>query len=179
MQINNSVHFDAAAKQIIQSRNLPLRIVSHRPSNKVDERVYYKKAREIRDDHHIRVNANEVIFLEVMHTNKKPRQILVTGHILFGSYKVLRASAKDIPSTIANILFQIRDATNEAPHVYFSWFEYNPVRALWDYITTGSGDIPFLVRQKICTFEPYPTHYKRVTHEQEFDYNRPVVHIGG
>ena len=69
-------------------------------------------------------------------------------------YKILVAEAPSVPTAIAAICLEIRDATGVMPHIYFRWTEGNPVRNLLRFLFLGLSENAPLTREVLRWAEP-------------------------
>ncbi len=142
-----------------------IRLIANR-LNEGDEREYFLKESEVREDNHI-PKADSILFLEiqVVDASEFGNSIRVRG-VQVGKYRILRAQAAAVPNAIAAILFHIRDCTGQLPHAYFGWIEGNPIQYLLRFMLFGEGDIAVVTREVIRKAEPNPDR-------------RPYIHVGG
>ncbi len=134
--------------------------------NEGDEREYFLKEKEVREDNHI-PPTDSVVFLEIRVADASEfiNVIRVRG-VQVGEYRILQAQASAVPNAIAAILLHIRDRTGKIPHAYFGWAEGNPIQYLMRFILFGEGDIAVVTREVLRKAEKYPER-------------RPAIHVGG
>jgi hypothetical protein len=158
---------EAALHFIHEERDRTIRIIANRRNNG-DEAEYYEKEREVREDNHIPAG-DPVLFLEIVVSDASQfvESITVEG-VQVGNYRILRARGAAVPNTIAAILLNIRDKSdnNKYPHAYFGWVEGNPIQYLMRFLLFGEGDTAVVTREVIRRAEP----------DSE---RRPGIHVGG
>jgi hypothetical protein len=163
-----NIEMDETAKSFIaEDSRKTIRLIANR-KQAGDEREYYEKEREVRDDNHI-PETDSVLFLEIQISDASQfvETIQVTG-VRVGDYRILRAKGAAVPNTIAAILLDIRNQneTDRYPHAYFGWVEGNPIQYLMRFLLFGEGDTAVVTREVIRRAEP--------------DANRrPGIHVGG
>ncbi len=142
-----------------------IRLIANR-LNVGDEREYFFKEKEVREDNHI-PQTDSVLFMEIQVSDASvfSETIQVTG-VQVGNYRILRARGAAVPNTIAAILLYIRDQTGKLPHAYFGWIEGNPIQYLLRFILFGEGDIAIVTREVLRKAEKDPER-------------RPGIHVGG
>ena len=133
-----------------------------------DEKEYFEKEREVRDDNHI-PESDSVLFLEIQISDASEfvGKIEVEG-VKVSGYRILRAKGAAVPNTIAAILLDIRNHNESGryPHAYFGWVEGNPIQYLMRFLLFGEGDTAVVTREVIRRAEPDPNR-------------RPGIHVGG
>lgn len=160
------IEFDEVARQfMVQEDHHALRLIANR-LNIGDEREYFLKEQEVREDTHIPPDES-ILFLEIQISDASQfaDTIQVKGTQV-GTYRILRARSAAVPNAIAAIALAIRDETGRLPHVYFGWIEGNPVQYLLRFILFGEGDIAILTREVLRKAEKNPQQ-------------RPRIHVGG
>jgi hypothetical protein len=162
------IDMDTAALHFIhEERDRTIRIIANRRNNG-DEAEYYEKEREVREDNHIPAG-DPILFLEIVVSDASQfvESITVEG-VQVGNYRILRARGAAVPNTIAAILLNIRDQSdnNKYPHAYFGWVEGNPIQYLMRFLLFGEGDTAVVTREVIRRAEP----------DSE---RRPGIHVGG
>jgi hypothetical protein len=160
------LELDEMARQFLSEENHhTVRLIANR-LNAGDEREYFLKEIEVREDNHIPPEET-VLFLEIeiSDASQFADTIQVKG-VNVGPYRILRARSAAVPNAIAAILLAIRDETGKLPHVYFGWIEGNPIQYLLRFILFGEGDIAVITREVLRKAERDP--------EQ-----RPRIHVGG
>lgn len=122
------LYLDQTALELIaeeQQSQGTIRLIANR-LNAGDEKEYYFKEKEVRDDNHI-PPTDSILFLEIIVSDASEfvETIEVKG-IRVGKYRILRARSAAVPNAcakracgIAAILFDIRDRTGKLPHAYF------------------------------------------------------------
>jgi hypothetical protein len=158
---------DAALRFIKEESEHTIRLIANR-RNSGDEAEYYEKEKEVREDNHI-PEKDPVLFLEITVSDASQfvESISVEG-VQVGNYRILRAKGAAVPNTIAAILLDIRDHSenNNYPHAYFGWVEGNPIQYLMRFLLFGEGDTAVVTREVIRRAEP----------DSE---RRPGIHVGG
>jgi hypothetical protein len=158
---------DAALRFIKEESEHTIRLIANR-RNIGDEAEYYEKEKEVREDNHIPAQ-DPVLFLEIKVSDASQfvENITVEG-VQVGNYRILRAKGAAVPNTIAAILLDIRDHSenNKYPHAYFGWVEGNPIQYLMRFLLFGEGDTAVVTREVIRRAEP----------DSE---RRPGIHVGG
>ncbi|MBD2081946.1 amino acid transporter [Leptolyngbya sp. FACHB-17] len=160
------LEFDEVARQFLaQENHHAVRLIANRISIG-DEREYFLKEQEVREDTHIPPNET-ILFLEIQISDASQfaHTIQVQG-VQVGNYRILRARSAAVPNAIAAIALAIRDETGRLPHVYFGWVEGNPIQYLMRFILLGEGDIAVLTREVLRKAERIPQR-------------RPRIHVGG
>jgi len=160
------IEFDEVASQfIVQENHHAVRLIANR-RNMGDEREYFLKQQEVREDTHIPPDET-ILFLEIQISDASQfsEMIQVRGAQV-GSYRILRARSAAVPNAIAAISLAIRDETGRLPHVYFGWIEGNPFQYLMRFILFGEGDIAIITREVLRKAERDPAR-------------RPRIHVGG
>lgn len=160
------IEIDETAQSFItQQSQGAIRIIANR-LNVGDEREYYLKEIEVREDNHI-PSTDPIVFLEihVADASEFADVIRVRG-VKVGPYQILRAESAAVPNAIAALLLYIRDQTGKLPHAYFGWVEGNPIQYLLRFILFGEGDIAVVTREVLRKAEKDPER-------------RPCIHVGG
>lgn len=160
------IKVDAEAIDFIEAMEpRTIRIIAHR-RNVGDAQEYATKEQEVREDNHI-PPSDAVLFLEVKVSDASEfaDTIFVRG-VQVGDYRILRAEGAAVPNTIAAILLDIRDRTENIPHTYFGWVEGNPIQYLLRFLLFGEGDTAVVTREVLRRAEPDPER-------------RPAIHVGG
>jgi hypothetical protein len=160
------IEMDETARRIIEiEAKHKIRIIANR-RNEGDEREYFLKEREVREDNHI-PSTDPVVFLEIEISDASEffEKISIKGEYV-GDYRILRARSAAVPNAIAAILLEIRDRTEQIPHAYFGWVEGNPVQYLMRFLLFGEGDTAVVTREVLRRAEKTPEL-------------RPVIHVGG
>jgi hypothetical protein len=167
LRVENIEMDELARNFIAQDSKATVRLIANR-KQVGDEKEYYEKEREVRDDNHI-PETDSVLFLEIQISDASQfvETIQVQG-VQVGSYRILRAKGAAVPNTIAAILLHIRNQneTNRYPHAYFGWVEGNPIQYLMRFLLFGEGDTAVVTREVIRRAEPDPMR-------------RPGIHVGG
>ncbi len=142
-----------------------IRLIANR-LNEGDEREYFLKEKEVREDNHI-PQTDSILFLEIQVSDASVfTEIIQVKGVQVGNYRILRARGAAVPNTIAAILLYIRDQTGKLPHAYFGWAEGNPIQYLLRFILFGEGDIAVVTREVLRKAEKHPER-------------RPGIHVGG
>jgi hypothetical protein len=162
------IRMDEVAQDFIaQDSQGTVRLIANR-KQAGDEKEYYDKEREVRDDNHI-PETDSVLFLEIQISDASQfvETIEVQG-VKVGDYRILRAKGAAVPNTIAAILLNIRDRHQHGryPHAYFGWGEGNPIQYLMRFLLFGEGDTAVVTREVIRRAETDPAR-------------RPGIHVGG
>jgi hypothetical protein len=161
-----NVVLDAASAMFVRDcARRTIRLVAHDPESRTPQ-DYHDKVQRLRRDHDQPV-APDVIFLEVEVTDPSDFEshVDVTGEVVNGEYRVLRAESASIANAIAAIALEIRDQTGAVPHVYFAWSEGNPLLQLVRFLLFGVGEVATVTREVLRRAEPNPRL-------------RPHVHVG-
>ncbi|MBW4471865.1 MAG: amino acid transporter [Stenomitos rutilans HA7619-LM2] len=156
---------ETALQYIAETNQAEIRLIANR-LGAGDEREYFLKEKEVREDNHIPA-MDAVLFLEVQISDASEfvDTIRVRG-LQVGNYRILRAESAAVPNAIAAILLHIRDQTGKLPHAYFGWVEGNPIQYLMRFMLFGEGDIAVVTREVIRRAEKDPER-------------RPILHVGG
>ncbi|MCU0535051.1 MAG: amino acid transporter [Hydrococcus sp. Prado102] len=156
---------ETALSFLAQENHHTIRLVANR-INEGDEREYFLKDKEVREDNHI-PSQDPVLFLEIEVSDASAfaNTIRVKG-VQVGNYRILRARSAAVPNAIAAILLNLRDRTGKIPHAYFGWVEGNPIQYLLRFILFGEGDIAVVTREVLRKAERNPEL-------------RPAIHVGG
>lgn len=160
------IEMDETARQFIAETNqAEIRLIANR-LGAGDEREYFLKEKEVREDNHIPA-MDAVLFLEVQISDASEfvDTIRVRG-LRVGNYRILRAESAAVPNAIAAILLHLRDQTGKLPHAYFGWVEGNPIQYLMRFMLFGEGDIAVVTREVLRRAEKDPER-------------RPILHVGG
>jgi hypothetical protein len=167
LRVENIEMDDLARSFIAEDSQGTVRLIANR-KQAGDEKEYYEKEREVRDDNHI-PETDSVLFLEIQISDASQfvETIEVKG-VRVGNYRILRAKGAAVPNTIAAILLDIRNhnESNRYPHAYFGWVEGNPIQYLMRFLLFGEGDTAVVTREVIRRAEPDP-------------FRRPGIHVGG
>jgi hypothetical protein len=167
LRVDNIEMDELARSFIAQDSKGTIRLIANRRQIG-DEREYYDKEREVREDNHIPAT-DAVLFLEIQISDASQfvEKIEVQGARV-GNYRILRAKGAAVPNTIAAILLDIRNQneTSRYPHAYFGWVEGNPIQYLMRFLLFGEGDTAVVTREVIRRAEPDPSR-------------RPGIHVGG
>jgi hypothetical protein len=167
LRVENIVMDELAQSFIAQDVKGTVRLIANR-KQAGDEKEYFEKEREVRDDNHI-PETDSVLFLEIQISDASQfvETIEVKG-VQVGSYRILRAKGAAVPNTIAAILLDIRNhnESDRYPHAYFGWVEGNPIQYLMRFLLFGEGDTAVVTREVIRRAEPDP-------------FRRPGIHVGG
>jgi hypothetical protein len=163
-----TIEMDEAAQNFIaEDINGTVRLIANR-RQAGDEKEYFEKEREVRDDNHI-PESDSVLFLEIQISDASEFEgkIEVQG-VKVSGYRILRAKGAAVPNTIAAILLHIRNQNESGryPHAYFGWVEGNPIQYLMRFLLFGEGDTAVVTREVIRRAEPDP-------------FRRPGIHVGG
>ena len=161
-----SVTLDDAAREILRAstREGMVRLIAHEPV-RLSAARYRHKLDHARMASHLPEDA-QVVFIEIKVSDFSDfaQDIQVSGITRHG-FKILAAEAPSVPTAIAAISLEIRDATGAMPHIYFRWTEGNPVRNLLRFMFLGQGEIAPLTREVLREAEPLIAR-------------RPWVHVG-
>ncbi|MFN8192105.1 MAG: amino acid transporter [Nocardioidaceae bacterium] len=165
LRATNVVLDSASAMFVRDCARRTIRLVAHDPESRTPQ-DYHDKVQRLRRDHDQPV-APDVIFLEVQVTDPSDFEshVDVTGEVVNGEYRVLRAESASIANAIAAISLEIRDQTGAVPHVYFAWSEGNPLLQLVRFLLFGVGEVATVTREVLRRAEPNPRL-------------RPHVHVG-
>lgn len=160
------IEMDETAHRFIADANYDtVRLIANR-LNTGDEREYFLKEQEVREDNHI-PSDEPILFLEIQVVDASEfTDIIQVRGVQVGKYRILRARSAAVPNAIAAILLYIRNQTGHLPHAYFGWVEGNPIQYLMRFILFGEGDIAVITREVLRKAEPTPDH-------------RPIIHVGG
>ncbi len=156
---------DTARRFIDEESHHTIRLIANR-LNAGDEREYFLKEKEVREDNHI-PSTDPILFLEVEVSDASDfgGTLRVIGVEVDG-YRILRTNSAAVPNAIAALLLDLRDQTGQLPHIYFGWAEGNPIQYLLRFILFGEGDIPLVTREVLRLAEKNPDR-------------RPTIHVGG
>ncbi len=161
------VELDNKAKEFIKelTKCCEIRIIPNR-RDRGNEREYFYKEKEVREDNHIPAD-DAIVFFEVRPTDASEfsGELKVRG-VSLGPYKILRTKSPAVPNAIAAFLLEVRHMTGKIPHAYFGWSEGNPLQYVFRYIFLGEGDTAPVTREVLRLAEPDPDR-------------RPSIHIGG
>ena len=157
---------DEAARRFIEEANRgTIRIIANK-RQAGDEREYFLKEKEIREDNHI-PPSEPILFLEVEVCDPSDfMDVMEIKGVDVHGYHVLHAESSTVPNAIGAFLLHLRETTGKLPHCYFSWSEGNPLIFLFRYLFLGEGDTAPVTREVIRQAEPDPER-------------RPVIHAGG
>jgi len=157
---------DETSRKFIEEANKgTIRIIANRCQTG-DEREYFLKEKEAREDNHIPAG-DRILFLEVEVCDASEfTDVLEVKGVEVHGYKVLRAQSSTVPNAIAAFLLYLRDTTGQIPHCYFSWSEGNPIQYLFRYIVFGEGDTAPVTHEVLRQAEADPER-------------RPAIHVGG
>ncbi len=161
------IELDSKAKEFISElvKSGEIRIVPNR-RDKGNEREYFYKEKEAREDNHI-PEEDPVVFFEVRPGDASDfTEVLKVRGVTVGPHKILRTKSPAVPNAIAAFLLHLRDETNTIPHAYFGWSEGNPLKYVINYIFFGEGDTAPVTREVLRRAEHNP-------------HRRPSIHIGG
>jgi hypothetical protein len=161
----SAVEVDRQAQRVVRdAAHGVIRIIANHPDER-DFQEYARKEREAQEDHHIPPEA-ELLFFEVTVVDASEfAPVLRVRGVEVAGYRVLRAESASVANATAAFLLWVRDATEQVPHVYFSWAEANPFLQLMRFLIFGDGDIPPVTREILRKAEPDPER-------------RPAVHVG-
>ncbi|MCY7274610.1 MAG: amino acid transporter, partial [Phormidesmis sp. CAN_BIN44] len=156
---------DTARRFIAEESQHTIRLIANR-LNAGDEQEYFLKEKEVREDNHI-PPTDPILFLEVEVSDASDfgGTLQVSG-VHVGGYRILRTKSAAVPNAIAALLLNLRDQTDQLPHIYFGWAEGNPIQYLLRFILFGEGDIPLVTREVLRLAEKNPDR-------------RPTIHVGG
>ncbi|WP_329459724.1 amino acid transporter [Streptomyces sp. NBC_01497] len=160
------VTLDAEAERLVAhaAQAGPLRIVANEPQEHTAAEYRAKEAAQ-RADTHIPADS-PVLFLEVFvrDSSEFSSDVAVRGDTKHGVHR-LRVQGPTVPNTIAAVLLELRDRTEEVPHVYFNWTEGDPFGHLVRFLVFGDGEVAPVTREVLRRAEPDPSR-------------RPRVHVG-
>ncbi|WP_327354712.1 amino acid transporter [Streptomyces sp. NBC_01304] len=167
------VTFDETAARLIDAAASqgPLQIIAHEPppKSKIDAEPgkrslleYRAKEASQRDETNI-PPGRPVLFLEVYLANSSDfrADLVVKGQELHGA-RLLRVEGPVIGNTIAAVLLELRDRTEEIPHAYFNWTEGHPVSHLLRFLVFGDGEVAPVTREVLRRAEKDPELRPRV-----------------
>ncbi len=156
---------ETAQRFIAEESHHTIRLIANR-LNAGDEREYFLKEQEVREDNHIPAT-DPILFLEIQVSDASDfgGTLHVSGVEVHG-YRILRTKSAAVPNAIAAILLELRNQTDQLPHIYFGWAEGNPIQYLLRFILFGEGDIPVVTREVLRLAEKNPDR-------------RPTIHVGG
>ncbi|MDG4857403.1 amino acid transporter [Streptomyces sp. T-3] len=167
------VTFDETAARLIDAAASqgPLQIIAHEPPNKAkitDEPgkrsliEYRAKESSQRDETNI-PPGRPVLFLEVYLQNSSDfrADLVVKGRELHGA-RLLRVEGPVVGNTIAAVLLELRDRTEEIPHAYFNWTEGHPVSHLLRFLVFGDGEVAPVTREVLRRAEKNPELRPRI-----------------
>ncbi len=165
LRIENIELDETARRFIAEESQHTIRLIANR-LNAGDEREYFLKEKEVREDNHI-PETDPILFLEVQVSDASDfgGTLHVSG-VQVDRYRILRMKSAAVPNAIAAILLDLRDQTDQLPHIYFGWAEGNPIQYLLRFILFGEGDIPVVTREVLRLAEKNPDR-------------RPTIHVGG
>lgn len=162
------IDMDETARRFIAEEEASqgkIRLIANR-LNEGDEREYFFKEKEVREDNHIPAT-DSILFLEIQVSDASEFvDIIRLKGVEVGNYRILRAQSAAVPNAIAAILLYIRDQTGKIPHAYFGWIEGNPIQYLLRFMLFGEGDIAVVTREVLRKAERNPDR-------------RPAIHVGG
>ncbi|MFI6845613.1 amino acid transporter [Kitasatospora sp. NPDC050467] len=160
------VVFDEAAERFIRDyAHRPLRLIANEPDNR-DLVEYQEKKRQIRADNDIPAE-DDLVFVEVTVLDPSEFEAVLTvrGEVMHDRYRVLALESSSVPNALAALLIQVRDRTEQQPHIYFEWTEGNPFAQFLRFFLFGQGEVAPVTREVLREAEP--------------DRNRrPRVHVG-
>ncbi|OMH36625.1 amino acid transporter [Tersicoccus sp. Bi-70] len=160
------VTFDEAALAMLKEANSPdgVTVIAHEAGHGGPGQ-YAEKLQEVTGRDHLPSGAHP-LFLEVTVVDSSDFAVeLDVRGIRVGDADVLRVTSPVVPNTIAAVLLQIRDLTDEVPHVYFEWTEGNPLTNLARFVFSGQGEVAPVTREILRRAEPMVLL-------------RPHVHVG-
>lgn len=170
------VTFDAAAARLVDAAASqgPLQVIAHepRPGSRIDDPParrtsveYRAKEHSQRDETHIPYG-RPVLFLEVyvQDSSEFRTDLVVHGDEAYGARR-LRVAGPVVGNTIAAVLLELRDRTEEIPHAYFNWTEGHPISHLLRFLVFGDGEVAPVTREVL----------RRVERDPE---QRPRIHVG-
>lgn len=162
------IEMDETARRFIAEEEASqgkIRLIANR-LNEGDEREYFFKEKEVREDNHI-PTTDSILFLEIQVSDASEFvDVIRIKGVEVGKYRILRAQSAAVPNAIAAILLDIRDQTGKIPHAYFGWIEGNPIQYLLRFMLFGEGDIAVVTREVLRKAERDPDR-------------RPAIHVGG
>ncbi len=160
------VAFDETADRLIDEAAAagPLRIIANEPDER-DEAEYREKEYSQREETHI-PDGSPVLFLEVtvQDSSDFTADLKVTGEQRHGA-RVLRVEGPVVANTIAAVLMELRNRTDQVPHAYFNWTEGHPVSHLLRFLVFGDGEVAPVTREVLRRAEPDLAR-------------RPRIHVG-
>ncbi|MER5886081.1 amino acid transporter [Streptomyces sp. NPDC001941] len=162
----SEVTLDTEAQRLVDVAGTqgPLRIIANEPQEHTTV-AYRAKEYSQREDTHI-PGGGPVIFLEVFvrDSSEFDAPLVVRGDTKYGVRR-LRVEGPTVPNTIAAVLLELRERTDEVPHVYFNWTEGDPVSHLLRFLVFGDGEVAPVTREVLRRAEPDLSR-------------RPRVHVG-
>jgi hypothetical protein len=155
----------SAIEFIEEARKGTIRIIANRP-DRGDLDEYRLKEKQERWNNHIPAD-DPVLFFEVRPGDTSDfSDVLRVRGVQIGPYRILRTKSPAVPNAIAAFLLDVRDRTEQIPHVYFGWTEGNPFWYVLKFIFFGEGDTAPVTHEILRQAEPDPSR-------------RPAVHVGG
>jgi hypothetical protein len=161
------VELDNKAKEFVKelAKCCEIRLIPNK-RDRGNEREYFYKEKEVREDNHI-PKEDPIVFFEVRPDDASEFSgVLKVRGITLGPYRILRTKSPAVPNAIAAFLLHLRDETGMIPHAYFGWSEGNPLQYVFRYIFLGEGDTAPVTREVLRLAEPDAER-------------RPSIHIGG
>jgi hypothetical protein len=160
------VQLDPLAERFVRDiGHRTIRFVANQPDSR-DEAEYRDKEESIRAEHHIPVH-EDLVFVEV--TVRDPSEfesgLRVHGEVLHGKYRVLTLESSSVANALAAFLLDVRDRTDQRPHIYFEWTEGNPLANFLRFFLFGHGEVAPVTREVLREAEPDRAR-------------RPHVHVG-
>ncbi|GGC92226.1 amino acid transporter [Tersicoccus solisilvae] len=149
------VVFDDAALAMIREADGPdgVAVIAHE-TGRVTPEHYTQKLREVTGRDHLPAGSKP-LFLEVTVVDSSDFAVELDVHgVRVGQANVLRVSSPVVPNTIAAVLLEIRDLTDDVPHVYFEWSEGNPLANLLRFVFSGQGEVAPVTREILRRAEP-------------------------